>query len=218
MKTKKIIIIISLVIGLIVGLKVISSVFFKRSLIGPKSVVTSTGCIGWKRTGLMNKEENELFSKLEEACTKRDLKTMNEIIAMPNDKIGFTCRPLKQQFLEPENPALEISIKDNSNKPINLLEPSWQRLTLRSGTCNNTWTDMFDLNVNDNPRWIKILKPQESYKYTKELFVEGYGKHEVELSYSVGVWDEINDMQREMRGTVIARSTCQFNWAESPKK
>jgi hypothetical protein len=217
-KIRNILIVITVVVGLFVSLKIVSSVFFKRSLIGPKSVVTSTGCIGWKRTGLMNKEENDLFSKLEEACTKRDLKTMNQIIDIPKKSIRFTCRPLKQRFLEPENPVLEISIKNTSNKSINFLEPSWQRLTLRSGTCNNTWTDMFDLNVNDNPRWIKILKPQETYTFTKELFVEGYGKHEIELSYSVGVWDEITEMQRERRGTVIDRTTSQFYWEVSPKK
>src|ERR1700690_782971 len=107
MKIKKIIVIIVIVIGISVALRIISSFFLKRSLIGTKSVVTSTGCIGWKRTGLMNKEENDLFSELEEACTKRDLITMNKIIAIPNNKIGFTCRPLKQRFLEPENPVLE---------------------------------------------------------------------------------------------------------------
>ena len=218
MKAKKIITIVAVVAALVVGLKIISSVFFRQSLIGPKSVVTSTGCIGWKRTGLMNKEENDLFSKLEEACTRRDLKTMNQIINIPKNNIRLTCRPLKERFLEPENPVFEISIKNNSNEPITVLEPSWQRLTLRSGNCNNTWTDEFGLNVNDNPRWLKILKPQETYTFTKELFVEGYGKHEVELSYSVGVWDEISDMQREMRGTVIARTNNQFYWDEDPKK
>lgn len=218
MKVRKIITIIAVVVALVVGLKIISSIFFRKTLIGPKSVMTSTGCIGWKRTGLMNKEENDLFSKLEEACTKRDLKTMNQIINIPKRNLRLTCRPLKERFLEPENPVLEISIKNNSNDSITVLEPSWERLTLRSSNFNNTWTDEFALNVNDNPRWLKILKPKETYTFTKELFVEGYGKHEVELSYSVGAWDEISDMQREMRGSVIARSNSQFYWNAVPKK
>ena len=113
---------------------------------------------------------------------------------------------------------LEISIKNNSSDPVTILEPAWQRLTLRSGICDNTWTDKFSLNVNENPRWLKILKPQETYTFTKELFVEGYGKHEVELSYSVGVWAEISDMQRELRGTVIERTNSQFYWADVPTK
>jgi hypothetical protein len=213
-KTKKIIIIIAVLIGLVVGLRAISSVFFKRSLIGPKSVVRSTGCTGWKRTGIMTKEENELFLKLEEACSKRDLKTMNEILGIPNNRITVTCRPIKQRFLEPDTPVVEISIRNNLDKQVNILEPAWRRYT-STGNCNGTWTDDFDLGPSDNPRYLKIIKPQDSYTITKELSVEQYGKHEIEVSFSMGVWNEITPTEHEMKSIVANRTTCQFYWDES---
>jgi len=215
MKTKKIIVIIAVIIGLVVGWKIISKVFFKQSLIGSKSVVRSTGCSGWRRTGIMTKEENALFVKLEEACSKRDLKTMSEILGIPNNRIAVTCRPIKQRFIEPETAFVEISIRNNSNRQVNILEPVWQRFTSTTGNCKDTWTDDFGLCPSSNPGYLKILKPGDSYTLTKELSVEQYGKHEIEVSFSMGVWDEITPTEHEMKSIVTDRTSCQFYWDES---
>jgi hypothetical protein len=217
-KTKKIIIIIAVVIGLVVGWKIISKIIFKQSLIGPKSVLRSTGCSGWRRTGIMSKEENALFVKLEEACSKRDLKTMNEILGIPNNRITVTCRPMKPRFLEPETPVVEISIRNNSNKQVNILEPAWQRYTVISGNCNDTWTDDFGLGPSSNPGYLKILKPRDSYSFAKEMSVEQYGKHEIEVSFSMGVWNEITPTEHEMKSIVTDRTKCQFYWDETAEK
>ncbi len=215
MKSKKIIVIIAVVIILVVGLRIVSTVFFKRSLIGPKSVIRSTGCSGWKRTGIMTKEENQLFLKLEEACSKRDIKTMNEILGVPNNRVTVTCRPLKQRFIEPDNPVIEISVRNESDKQVNILEPTWKRDTMTTYNDNNMWKDDFGLGPDFNPRYLKILKPHDSYTLTKELSVEQYGKHEIEVSFSMGVWNEITPTEREMKSIVTNRTTCQFYWDEA---
>ncbi len=217
MKTKKIIVIIAVVISLVVGVKIISTVFFKRSLIGPNSIVRSTGCSGWKRAGVMTKEENELFSKLEEACSKRDLNTMNEILGIPNNRITITCRPIKQRFVEPDNLVIEISIRNNSNKQVNILEPVLTRQTLMTYNDNNMWKDDFGLGSSLYPRYLKILKPEDSYTFTKDVSIEQYGKHEIEVSYSMSVWNEVTKTESELKGIVVSRTQCQFYWDESPQ-
>lgn len=185
------------------GWNIVSNFFFKQNLIGSKSVVRSTGCSGWRRTGIVTKEENALFVKLEKACFKRDLKTtMSEILGIPNNRITVTCRPIKQRFIEPETPVVEISIHNNSNKQANILEPVWQRFTSMTGTCKDTWTDDFGLCPSSNPGYLKILKPEDSYTLTKELSVEQYGKHEIEVSFSMGVWNEITPTEHEMKSIV----------------
>jgi hypothetical protein len=163
----------------------------------------------------MTSEENVLFIKLEDACSKRDLKTMNEILGIPNNRIAVTCQPIKQRFLEPEPPVIKISIRNNSNKQVNILEPAWQRYTLMSGNRNSIWTDDFGLGPSSNPGYLKILKPGDTYSLTKELSVEQYGNHEIEVSFSMGFWNEITPTEHEMKSIVTDRTTCQFYWEET---
>lgn len=185
-----------------------------ESIIGSNPALNMSGCFGWKRTGLMNDEETGIYLKLEDACENHDIKTLNKILAISNNEIDLSCSPTKPRFIEPESPFIEISLKNTSNKNIHILETELMRFTANSYNRNDIWKDDFDVITARNPRYLKILKPSEVYRFTKELFVEGYGIHEIKLSISIGLWEKISEDTRRAHHSVIDRTSCQFYWGD----
>jgi hypothetical protein len=176
-----------------------------------------TGCYGWTRTGFMTKEENTTYSKLEEACSKRDIKTMNDILNLDN-RVHISCVPAKKQFIEPETPVIDIIISNKSDRPIHVLESFLKRYNFRSYNDNHVWNDDFDFGPNEmaeGPRYLKTLHPQASISFRRELYVEGYGKHQINLSYSAGVPNKLSATKTIIEGAVIDRTSCEFSWDEN---
>ncbi len=195
---------------------------------------------GWVRTVAMNEEELEmmrLFGRLHE---ERNMAAINHLLTVPDNTLEMSCLPRKAIFIEPEEPIADITITNTSNAPIHLLElnnemrlagMAWRPQRVTDEDCVDeenmeekpesyykTWQDQAYIR-NTEPRYLKILKPNESFTIELPFAPSGYGPRKVSVSAAVKQYTEMTENSSRSTSTKIGETDCVFSWyAREPLK
>ena len=185
-------------------------------------------CYGWKRTAIMDNDEIQLLNTLEKLCKVQNMEGINALLDMPKSAIKVDCKPSKETYIEPDEPTLEITFKNNSKNPIRFLEMGVTPLSVVSYLPNpdrdscpsgikpddyySTWQNDYYMSPISYPRYLKQLEAQEEFSFMQPIKVEGYGDHKVNIKMSINVLKVFTSNSRSSGGKEITDSECSFKW------
>jgi len=169
-------------------------------------------CFEQQRTGVMSVEEQQLLEVLNVACRGKDLKTLNRFLTVPEGSVHLACTAAKNKFVEPDEPVINIEIKNLSDRPINVLEMNTERLSVTTYGNGSLWENDYYISTSNYSRYIKIIEPDETYRFDKQLSVEKYGQHRVRLSFTNIEWKELTQSKSSVSHKVIANAECEYLW------
>jgi len=174
----------------------------------------SLSCFPSQRSGIMNKKESELFSKLRQACIENNIVKLNKYLFIEEDELQIECTNNESTFFEPNVPISKFIISNKSNRSIPLIDFQISNNGWSTNADNGRWILDYEIGMKNNPSYIKILQPGEEYTHEIPLDVRGYGKQVIKYYFHYPKWLELSPSGSSKSSITAARKECIYYWKE----
>ncbi len=168
----------------------------------------------------MTESDIVILKKIHEAFARDDHKTVNEILQIKPDEIELVVRACP---VYPDGfvPVARIFIKNISNRPVVILEPTVTRLTSPSYSNLGRLRDDFSVLWSNagRPNWCHTLEPHQVFALPiTDLAVEGTGLHEVNFTLNTPLYEEVSEDHMKARFLKVSEKTVEFKIEEEAEQ